>query len=482
MRLRIIPAIGVLVCLAICNTALAQNESELWLNQDPHFYKSVRGESNGNIVRIDITCSGETIDDVKKEAIKSALYMLIFEGFEPGPNGEPSINKLTDEVGLYQQKKAEFDSYLTDPNQGMMKAQALLNRTQPGSEVKIGKKKLQKATHTVEVNLENLRADLEGRKLIKPANQSTTDYKPKIVILPSDAWMKANKLHSTKINQQRVVDIYDYKNGLDHEVMTKALTEITSKFQNNFEIINYKEKLKEIDDAVAKNNALTESKQQSPLDIYANVLAADIWVKINISDQKINNNMTNQKFVSIDAYNPYTGNNAFSGRQIEKQSTGDNDWEITRNAIRESCDDIRPGFTKFFKSREESGIQGRVMCSIAESAGDVNFNTEIEIEGEKLKLSEVINAFIGEYTVLTKDGVSKLSEDGAQTSTLIKFKDVFIPVVIEKTRLGKKKRISNSFSELGNSVQKDLENRCGIKTEILPIGIGMVEIVINGRK
>ena len=261
----------------------------MWLQADPHFYAEVKGESNGSIARIDITCSAEKIEDIKKEAIKSALYRLIFEGFEPGPNGEPSITALSNEVGLYQQKKADFDAYLNDPLQGMSKAQAKINPSKPGSEVKVGekKRKLLKATFSVEVNLDNLRADLEGRKLIKPANQSSSGYVPNIVILPSDAWMKINKFHSTKDNQGIKVDIYNFKDALDNQEMKQALREIKSKFEKNFKIIGYKDKLKEIDKEEAKNNALPVAKQASPLDIYAKTIAADIWIKIDISTKKI---------------------------------------------------------------------------------------------------------------------------------------------------------------------------------------------------
>ena len=469
-----------------------KEESDLWLQADPHFYAEVKGESNGSIARIDITCSAEKIEDIKKEAIKSALYRLIFEGFEPGPNGEPSITALTNEVGLYQQKQADFDAYLNDPMQGMTKAQAKINPSKPGAEVKVGekKRKLLKATFSVEVNLDNLRADLEGRKLIKPANQSSSGYVPNIVILPSDAWMKINRFHSTKDNQGIKVDIYNYKDALDNQEMKSALQEIKSKFEKNFKIIGYKDKLKEIDKEEAKNNALPVAKQASPLDIYAKTIAADIWIKIDISTKKINGGMSNQKMISIEAWNPFTGNNAFTGRQIDKETSGDNDWEVTKNAIREACDDIRPRFTDFFKSREENGIEGRVVCSISENAGDFNFFKEVDVKGKQVTLQKILESAIRKQTVKTKDGVSKMNPDGDQTETFLQFKDVYISPVIEEDEVSlddednakpNKVMASNNFGKLGGKIKDGLK-KVGIECVIYQKGLGLVEIVITEKK
>jgi hypothetical protein len=490
----VIKFIKVSLSLFLTFNAISQTkEADKWLVDDPAWYASVKGESNGDKVLIDITCSAESITDIKKEAIKSALFILIFQGFEPGQNGEPSVAKLSEEIGLYESKKMEFDSYFTDPIQGPIQAQAKLNPSKPGSEFKVEKQKLLKATFTVEVNLENLRKDLEGRKLIKVANQSTSGYKPNIIILPSDAWMKNkdHNFHSTKNNQGIVIDIYDYKNALDHPEMQKVLTEMKSKFEQNFKIVNYKEKSAEILKEEAKNNALPVSKQQSPLDIYAKVLAADLWVKIDVSTTKISGGQVNQKFISIEAYNPFTGNSAFTGRQIEKQTSGDNDWEVTKNSIREACNEIKPRFTDFFSKRELEGIEGRITCSISESAGELNFSTEVPFKSQQISIQKIIESSIGKMTVKTKDNVGRMNPDGDQTSTLLRYKDVFIQVSIEEEEIdldaeegapAKKVLAANNFGKVAAKLKSDLEKKFGITSEFYTKGLGNVEIVITGKK
>lgn len=482
--------VKILVFSLISHFSFCQQSEEgaKWLNEDPAYKAEVRGESNGNTVRIDITCSGDNPADIIKESIKSAIYMLIFQGFEPGANGEPSVNKLCEEVGLYQLKKGEFDAYLNDPQQGQIQGQAAINMSKPPSEMKIEKKKLQKATYTVSVNLENLRKDLEGRKLIKPANQSSTGYKPNVVILPSDAWMKKNGFHKTKDNQGITVDLYDYNNALDKDEMQKALGEIKSKFESNFKIISFKDKVAEIAKEEAKNNALSVSKQVSPLDIYAKVLAADLWIKVNIDTK---GTVEKQKFVSVEAYNPFTGNNAFTGRIIDKTTTGSNDWEITKNAIREACDDVKPRFTDFFTKRETEGIEGRITCTISESAGELNFATTFPFKNQQVSLEKLIVASINKMTVKTKDGVYRMNPDGDQTSTLLRFKDVFIAPFIEVEELdldaeedapAKKVMSSNNYGNVGSKVAADLKSKFKVKCEVYQRGLGNVEIVITGQE
>jgi len=484
--------IVILFSIFITNYTFSQSEeAQRWLVDDPAWYASVKGESTGNTVRIDITCSGESAADIKKEAVKSALFMLIFKGFEPGPNGEPSIEKLTSDAGLYSAKKSEFDNYLNDPQQGPMLAQAMINPSNPPSEIKVEKKKLQKATYTVEISLENLRSDLEKRKLITTSNQSSTGYIPNVVILPSDTWMKNNRFHSTKENQGAKVDLYDYNNALDNPDMKKALAEIKSKFEKNFKIISYKDKVAEINKEVAKNNALSVAKQQSELDIYAKVLAADIWIKIDIDNKKVDGGQTNQKFIQIEAYNPFTGNAAFTGRQIEKQSTGDNDWEITKNSIREACDEIKPRFTEFFKKREEEGIEGRISCTISESAGDINFTSTFPFKGKEVLLSKLIESSIKKVSQKTANNVDRMNPDGEQTPTLLNYKDCYIPPFIEEEEIdleadenapAKKVLSSNNFGKVAEKVIVDLKTKFGILATYQLKGLGKVEIIITGKQ
>ena len=200
--------------------------------------------------------------------------------------------------------------------------------------------------------------------------------------------------------------------------------------------------------------------------------------------------MSNQKMISIEAWNPFTGNNAFTGRQIDKETSGDNDWEVTKNAIREACDDIRPRFTDFFKSREENGIEGRVVCSISENAGDFNFFKEVDVKGKQVTLQKILESAIRKQTVKTKDGVSKMNPDGDQTETFLQFKDVYISPVIEEDEVSlddednakpNKVMASNNFGKLGGKIKDGLK-KVGIECVIYQKGLGLVEIVITEKK
>ncbi len=450
---------------------------------DPEVYKKAKGREpfqqglDGTIL-LTIKTQGESIDDCKENAKKQAVYVVIFQGYNTA-NNIPAAPSLTD-LSTFNEKKAEFEDFFKDGGDySQFTPRAELHPSIPASKIE---KKLYEASVNVDVEIEKLRAYLEKAKLIKAANVSSSGYKPNIVILPSDAWMKAHNYKTVKDNQGIPVDVFDYKNGILDGDMKNAIAAIKSKFENNFKIVNFTEKLNEIALAEAKNNALSASKQESPLDIYAKTLAADLWLKIDIEERDLNRGLTKQLIFTLEAYDPFTGNNAFSGLPVNKETTGDNKSALTTNALNGAADAIRPKFTDYFSKREAEGVEGRVVCSVAESAGDLNFDSQLTVDGESLKLSEIFNALITNNTVLTKDGVGRMTEDGDQTPTLLKYKDVYIPVISEKMVMGKKQIVSNSFQKMANIVASELEKKCGITCTQEPKGLGKVEIIITGKK
>jgi hypothetical protein len=450
---------------------------------NPEVYKNAKGREpyqqglDGTLL-LTIKTQGESIDDCKENAKKQAVYAVIFQGYNTA-NNIPAAPSITD-LSTFDEKKAEFEDFFKDGgNYSQFTPRAELHPSIAASKIE---KKLYEASVNVDVEIDKLRTYLEKAKLIKAANVSSSGYKPNIVILPSDAWMKTHKYKTVKDNQGIPIDVFDYKNGILDGDMKNAIAAVKSKFENNFKIVNFTEKLSDIALAEAKNNALPVAKRQSELDIYAKTLAADLWLKIDIEENDLNRGLTKQLIFTLEAYDPFTGNNAFSGLPVKKETTGDNKFDLITDALNGAADAIRPKFTDYFSKREAEGVEGRVVCSVAESAGDLNFDSQLTVDGESLKLSEIFNALITNNTVLTKDGVGRMTEDGDQTPTLLKYKDVYIPVISEKMVMGKKQIVSNSFQKMATVVTNELENKCGITCTLESKGLGKVEIVITGKK
>jgi hypothetical protein len=168
--------------------------------------------------------------------------------------------------------------------------------------------------------------------------------------------MNAHNYKTVKDNQGIPIDVFDYKNGILDGDMKNAIAAVKSKFEKNFKIVNFTEKLSDIALAEAKNNALPVAKRESPLDIYAKTLAADLWLKIDIEERDLNRGLTKQLIFTLEAYDPFTGNNAFSGLPVNKETTGDNKFALTTDALNGAADAIRPKFTDYFSKREAEGV------------------------------------------------------------------------------------------------------------------------------
>ena len=107
-----------------------------------------------------------------------------------------------------------------------------------------------------------------------------------------------------------------------------------------------------------------------------------------------------------------------------------------------------------------------------------------------MTLQKVLESAIRKQTVKTKDGVSKMNPDGAQTETFLQYKDVYIPPVIEEEEVDLdpeenakpiKVMASNNFGKLGNKIKDGLK-KIGIECDIYQKSIGLIEIVITQKK
>jgi hypothetical protein len=459
---------------------------------NPEVYKNAKGREpyqqglDGTIL-LTIKTQGESIDNCKENAKKQAVYVVIFQGYNTA-NNIPAAPSLTD-LSTFNEKKAEFEDFFKDGgNYSQFTPRAELHPNIAASKIE---KKLYEASVNVDVEIDKLRTYLEKAKLIKAANVSSSGYKPNIVILPSDAWMKTHKYKTVKDNQGIPIDVFDYKNGILDGDMKNAIAAVKSKFEKNFKIVNLTEKWSEIALAEAKNNALPVAKRQSELDIYAKTLAADLWLKIDIEENDLNRGLTKQLIFTLEAYDPFSGNNAFSGLPVKKETTSDNKFDLTTDALNGAADAIRPKFTDYFSKRESEGVEGRVTCSIAESAGDLSFNSLFTVNSQTKKLSQVIESVLAKNSKKTEDGVSRITPAGDQTETLLSYKDVFIPVTVmedefdldaEEGSKPNKVPTSNTFGKVGTKLQEGLLSKCNITCDVITTGLGKVEIVITGKK
>jgi len=272
---------------------------------------------DGSIL-IQIKNTGTDVNDCIEKAKQQAVYAVIFTGYAEGNNIPAAAAISPNGASLYNEKLDFFKEFFT--NTTLYRSyvpKAMLDPKNPVSEV--GKKMIE-AYVIVTIEINRLRKDLESQNIIKAL--SDFGFTPTVFVVPSDEWMNKNGYVTKKDNQGTIDEIYDYPRAIIDPKISKALSAIESKFnkpKGPFTIVDMKGKLDQIKLEEAKNNARTNAKKESSLDIFARVLKADLWVKVDLDD-KPKNGMESQMLVTLTGIDPYTNNKVITGTTIQKNN------------------------------------------------------------------------------------------------------------------------------------------------------------------
>ena len=301
---------------------------------------------DGSIL-IQIKNTGTDVNDCIEKAKQQAVYAVIFTGYAEGNNIPAAAAISPNGASLYNEKLDFFKEFFT--NTTLYRSyvpKAMLDPKNPVSEV--GKKMIE-AYVIVTIEINRLRKDLESQNIIKAL--SDFGFTPSVFLVPSDEWMNKNGYVTKKDNQGTIDEIYDYPRAIIDPKISKALSAIESKYnkpKGPFKISDMKSKLDQIKLEEAKNNARSKAKQESSLDIFARVLAADLWVKVDLDD-KPKNGMESQMLVTLTGIDPYTNNKVITGTTIQKTTHGDDQFQLMMNSINGASDELRTLIFGYFQ-------------------------------------------------------------------------------------------------------------------------------------
>jgi hypothetical protein len=318
---------------------------------------------------------------------------------------------------------------------------------------------------TIEIN--RLRKDLESQNIIKAL--SDFGFTPSVFLVPSDEWMNKNGYVTKKDNQGTIDEIYDYPRAILDPKISKALSAIESKYnkpKGPFKISDMKSKLDQIKLEEAKNNARSKAKQESSLDIFARVLAADLWVKVDLDD-KPKNGMESQMLVTLTGIDPYTNNKVITGTTIQKTTHGDDQFQLMMNSINGASDELRTLIFGYFQEKVTTGIEGTLTVSLSENA-DFNFDSPFTQNGEEKELNRIIAKIVKKFANEREETIA------TETTRVFTAK---IPLFFEED--GEKEK--NTFKYFAEKIVDELK-KIGITSTIEPSGLGRVEIFITGKK
>jgi hypothetical protein len=418
-----------------------------------------------------ITNKGKNVDDCIEKAKQQAVYSIIFKGYSEA-NNIPKADPISpDGESLYNEKIDYFKEFFT--NTSLYRSyvpKTDLDLKNPASEID---RKTWEVTTIVTIEVNRLRSDLEKQKIIK----SLVDFgfTPKVIVVPGDEWMKNHPQYINIIpNTNPVVKAFNYSDAILDKDISGALNSIRSKYNKPtgpFVVIDIASKKAALIKEEAKNNARAKEKQESNLDLFARVVSADLWVKVEIDDSN-----PGQNIVTLKGIDPYTNNEALSGTPLQKTTHSGDAFQLMMNSINGASDEMRTKIFGYFKSISEEGLGGEILISLQEGA-DFDFNTEIPLNDSSSPLNVRLKSIVKKYSM-----PDKVEESGDQTETRLLY-SIKIPLFAKGVdEDGAEVVEKNGFTTMGNSLKKLLLTKYGILSIVESKGLGRIELIITGKK
>jgi hypothetical protein len=336
--------------------------------------------------------------------------------------------------------------------------------------VKIDKKKYIKVTLTVTLKPEEIRKDLEAQGKIKSMDnlkESMGDIT--VVIRPNDAWLKRLGAYKETDNQGKKQIIRDYSQLSLDDDYNDIVQAIRVNLGQGFKIDDINSQLNAGNDEGLSNLLSDDDLKESPEDILARTLQADIYLEVSFEVEKISGGVETQFSLSFSGIDPYTNSSSdMPGQTIRKTTSGDNTKALLDAALKAACNDFQGKALAFLVKRNEKGLPGKMIFKISEGV-ELNFTSKINIDGDKLTFSELVDEAVEELSV-------KSSVFGKATDTRREY-DVFIS---SKTKNRKGKEVSNSYEKFASKVEAYInENLSEIQAVVRPVGAGKVTVVFK---
>lgn len=440
------------------------SQNEPWFETDPFKGIQLWGETKGDYIKVDVTCSAPTVPEALMEARKLALYTYIFVGFDA------AVTKLA-ESSVYEQDKDFFIAYINEEGKGLRFAEGKINTSKPGGEVKIEKKKMVKLTTSVTLKITEIRKDLEAQGKIKSmADLKETLGEITVVVRPNDEWLKRLGGLSFEDNQGNKATKRDYSRLSENKDYNHILQSIRVNLGEGFKIDDINTQLANANNEVMRDKLSDDvDLQESAEDMLARTLSADIYLEVNFTEDSVDGGTAKQMTVSFTGIDAYSNSSSdMPGRSVTKRLVGDNRTGLMDAALKEASNDFQAKALKFLTNREAKGLAGKIIFKV-DAGVDLNFSSKINVGGDKMTFSELIDEAAEELA-------SKASAFGAQTGTRREY-DVTIPA---KTKNRKGKEVSNSFEKLASKIETYVtEELKDLQAVVKTVGKGKVVVVFK---
>ena len=443
-------------------------------------YESICSESGGtgSSYLIQVTSYVGDVRLALNQAKKNAIHAVLFKGVAGNNLGctakEPLIKN-----GVYNDNFEYFEDFFYNTRQYNQFATSPSGSAESSEKLK---RKMNKVTFIISVNVDDLRKKLEYDKIIEPMGAALGGgggMKPTIMIFPSDGWLKDNGYAKFVDNQGVKTLVPDYASALLDKNLNIAISTLDKMVsERGYPKVRLAETMKSINQGSAMDNAVEGrdggAQETSILDELLNVAKADITWKVTWSVE------TNgiQKWVQygIDALDSYTNKSIGVANDEGPKSMGASVGALLRQAVTDKMDGFLARHQDHFKNIAENGREIALDFRRFDSF-EYYFNDDVEFKGREMEFSSLIRGFVGS---IAKDrnfsynpGENKIGITQLRIEMNEEVEDLFgggDPVIepMDATKFAKK-------------ISSFIKKQFGYPSKVTTIGLGKARITIGEK-
>ena len=443
-------------------------------------YESICSESGGtgSSYLIQVTSYVGDVRLALNQAKKNAIHAVLFKGVAGNNLGctakEPLIKN-----GVYNDNFEYFEDFFYNTRQYNQFATSPSGSAESSEKLK---RKMNKVTFIISVNVDDLRKKLEYDKIIEPMGAALGGgggMKPTIMIFPSDGWLKDNGYAKFVDNQGVKTLVPDYASALLDKNLNIAISTLDKMVsERGYPTVRLAETMKSINQGSAMDNAVEGrdggAQETSILDELLNVAKADITWKVTWSVE------TNgiQKWVQygIDALDSYTNKSIGVANDEGPKSMGASVGALLRQAVTDKMDGFLARHQDHFKNIAENGREIALDFRRFDSF-EYYFNDDVEFKGREMEFSSLIRGFVGS---IAKDrnfsynpGENKIGITQLRIEMNEEVEDLFgggDPVIepMDATKFAKK-------------ISSFIKKQFGYPSKVTTIGLGKARITIGEK-
>lgn len=294
--------------------------------------------------------------------------------------------------------------------------------------------------------------------------------KPILMVVPSRQWCASNQYGQRLENGNFAPNM---NMALENETFRDAVAGIQNVFaEKEYELSDLSSYISKLAERNSRSMVLKGKDGSVPVedDIEALIreVKADIYLELEITP--ISRGAFNQVKYLIKVCDAASNKAIMSKSDVSARSSAAVE-RLVADAVNTFADDMIDKIQNHFNDIQVNGRETEMICMIGDGC-PLNFESEVQYNGESGELAELIEYWVNEHSVNGSYTV------GNKSANLLEFEQLRIPTIGKSKFGGKEKGIS--ANDFASDMRKFLQS-FGISMSTSPKGIGTVYCILGGQ-